>query len=203
MAHCSLCPSSRWFHHAITAAERIFEIVDEIPAILDRPDAIAMPRIEGHIKLENVTFGYRSHEPVLKKVSLEIESGEMIGLVGHSGAGKSTLINLVNRFYDVDEGSIYIDGVDAGFAQGDLRRQVEWSCRNRSCLRGQSGEALPMPTWGDQGRGDPCRQIANAHDFIVTFPDGYTRVGEKGQRLSGGERQRIAIARAVFTILGS
>ena len=59
----------RWFHHAITAAERIFEIVDEIPAILDRPDAIAMPRIEGHIKLENVTFGYRSHEPVLKKVN--------------------------------------------------------------------------------------------------------------------------------------
>jgi ATP-binding cassette subfamily B protein len=191
----------RWFHHAITAAERIFEIVDEIPAILDRPDAIAMPRIEGHIKLENVTFGYRSHEPVLKKVSLEIESGEMIGLVGHSGAGKSTLINLVNRFYDVDEGSIYIDGVDVrDLAQGDLRRQVGVVLQESFLFAGTIWQniayAKPGATKEEVIR---AAKIANAHDFIVTFPDGYdTRVGEKGQRLSGGERQRIAIARAVL-----
>ena len=88
----------RWFHQAMTAAERLFEILDEVPEIQDKPQAIALPELKGEIQLEDVTFGYRSHEPVLRRVNLHIQPGEMIGLVGHSGAGKSTLINLINRF---------------------------------------------------------------------------------------------------------
>lgn len=82
----------------MTAAERLFEILDEVPEIQDKPQAIALPELKGEIQLEDVTFGYRSHEPVLRRVNLHIQPGEMIGLVGHWGAGKSTLINLINRF---------------------------------------------------------------------------------------------------------
>ncbi|NLL43322.1 MAG: ATP-binding cassette domain-containing protein [Firmicutes bacterium] len=191
----------RWFHQAMTAAERLFEIIDEVPAISDRPDALPIPRIEGSIKFDNVTFGYRSHEPVLKKINLEIQPGEMIGLVGHSGAGKSTLINLVNRFYDVDEGTIYIDGVDIRqLVQSDLRRQVGVVLQESFLFAGTIWENIAYAKQ-DATLEEVIRaaKIANAHDFIVRFPDGYdTRVGERGQRLSGGERQRIAIARAIL-----
>lgn len=191
----------RWFHQAMTAAERIFEIIDEVPEIQDQKEAKPIPEIVGEIKLENVTFGYRSHEPVLKKINLEIAAGEMIGLVGHSGAGKSTLINLINRFYDVDEGAIYIDGIDVrDLVQSDLRRQVGVVLQESFLFAGTIWEniayAKPEASMEEVIQ---AAKIANAHDFIVAFPDGYdTRVGERGQRLSGGERQRIAIARAVL-----
>ncbi|NLM39906.1 MAG: ATP-binding cassette domain-containing protein, partial [Firmicutes bacterium] len=158
-------------------------------------------RINGEIELRDVTFGYRSHEPVLKKINIKIEPGETIGLVGHSGAGKSTLINLINRFYDVDEGAIYIDGHDVRtIAQSDLRRQVGVVLQESFLFAGTIWEniayAKPDATAEEIIR---AAKAANAHDFIVKFPDGYdTRVGERGQRLSGGERQRIAIARAIL-----
>jgi len=125
----------------------------------------------------------------------------MIGLVGHSGAGKSTLINLVNRFYDVDEGTIYIDGVDIRqLVQSDLRRQVGVVLQESFLFAGTIWENIAYAKQ-DATLEEVIRaaKIANAHDFIVRFPDGYdTRVGERGQRLSGGERQRIAIARAIL-----
>lgn len=191
----------RWFNQAMTAAERIFEVIDEKPEIMDAPDAVRIPRIKGEIELRDVTFGYRSHEPVLKKINIKIEPGETIGLVGHSGAGKSTLINLINRFYDVDEGAIYIDGHDVRtIAQSDLRRQIGVVLQESFLFAGTIWEniayAKPDATAEEVIR---AAKAANAHDFIVKFPDGYdTRVGERGQRLSGGERQRIAIARAIL-----
>lgn len=191
----------RWFNRALTSAERIFEVIDEEPDVKDRPKPVRLKRIEGRVTFENVTFGYRKHEPVLKDISFTVEPGEMIGLVGHSGAGKSTLINLVCRFYDVDEGRITIDGVDIrDISQKDLRSQIgvvlqDTFLFNDTVWR-NIAYAKPDATADEIIR---AAKIANAHDFIMRFPDGYdTIVGERGQRLSGGERQRIAIARAIL-----
>lgn len=191
----------RWFNAAMTAAERIFEVIDESPDVSDKPNPVKLKRIEGRIVFENVTFGYRKHEPVMKNISFAVEPGEMIGLVGHSGAGKSTLINLVCRFYDVDEGRITIDGLDLrDISQKDLRSQIgvvlqDTFLFNDTVWR-NIAYAKPDATADEIIR---AAKIANAHDFIMRFPDGYdTIVGEKGQRLSGGERQRISIARAIL-----
>lgn len=191
----------RWFHQAMTSAERLFEIVDTVPAIQDKPEAVPIPELKGEIRLENVTFGYRPYEPVLKNVNLHIKPGETLGIVGHSGAGKSTLINLINRFYDVDEGNIYIDGINVrDLALGDFRRQVGVVLQESFLFAGTIWENIAYANT-DATAEDviAAAKIANAHDFIVKFPDGYdTRVGERGQRLSGGERQRIAIARSIL-----
>jgi len=190
----------RWFTEALTAAERVFEVIDEEPDVSDRPGAVSH-RVVGEVKLENVTFGYEKHDPVLKNINLTVEPGEMIGLVGHSGAGKSTLINLICRFYDVDEGRILIDGIDIrDIRQRDLRSQIGVVLQETFLFSGSIMEniayARPDATPDEIIR---AAKIANAHDFIVKFPNGYdTLVGERGHRLSGGERQRIAIARALL-----
>ncbi|NLM70091.1 MAG: ABC transporter ATP-binding protein, partial [Firmicutes bacterium] len=191
----------RWFHNAMISAERIFEVIDQQPDVVDREKPMPVNRLKGKIELRDVTFGYVKHEPVLKDINLTINEGEMIGLVGHSGAGKSTLINLICRFYDVDEGEILIDGTNIkDLKQKDLRNQIGIVLQDTFLFSGSIWEniayAKPDATPEEIIR---AAKIANAHDFIVKFPDGYdTRVGERGQRLSGGERQRIAIARAVL-----
>jgi ATP-binding cassette subfamily B protein len=183
-----------------TSLERIYDIIDEEPKVDDSPDAI-YKEIQGEVVFEDVTFGYRSYEPVLEHISLHVKKGEMIGLVGSSGTGKSTMINLLMRLYDADDGRILIDGVPL-------------SGIKRDCLHGQIGVVL-QETFLFSGtlydniryaKPDATRlevikaaKIANAHDFITKFPDGYdTYVGERGYNLSGGERQRIAIARAIL-----
>lgn len=190
----------RWFTEAMTAAERIFEVIDVEPAVKDREGAVAFP-IKGEVKLEKVTFGYQRYDPVVQDIDLHVKPGETIGLVGHSGAGKSTLINLIARFYDVDEGRILIDGVDIrDIDQRSLRSQIGVVLQETFLFSGTiyaniayaKADATPEEVI-------KAAKIANAHDFIVRFNDGYdTLVGERGQRLSGGERQRIAIARAIL-----
>ncbi|NLN19260.1 MAG: ABC transporter ATP-binding protein [Firmicutes bacterium] len=190
----------RWLTQALTAAERVFEILDEEPDIKDSPNA-RRHRIEGRVEFKGVTFGYRTYDPVLHDINLTVEPGEMIGLVGHSGAGKSTLINLVARFYDPDEGQILIDGVDLkDIAQSDLRAQIGVVLQEPFLFSGTIYENItyskPDATPEEVIR---AAKIANAHDFIIRFRDGYdTKVGERGHRLSGGERQRISIARAIL-----
>jgi ATP-binding cassette subfamily B protein len=188
------------FIEAMVAAERVYEIIDQDPAITDRPHAQPKP-LHGRVVFDNVVFGYLSHKPVLDGVSLEVEPGELIGLVGHSGAGKTTLINLLLRLYDVDEGAIVINGTDIrDIPLRDLRSQIGVVLQETFLF---SGSVLDNIRYSKpEARLDEvieAAKIAQAHDFITRFPDGYdTRVGEYGQRLSGGERQRVAIARAIL-----
>jgi ATP-binding cassette subfamily B protein len=186
---------------AMTAAERVFEILDTAPEVNEKPDAVPMPRVEGGVQFKDVTFGYDRYRPVLHNINLEVQPGEMIGLVGHSGAGKSTLINLLMRFYDVDEGAIMVDGVDIrDIRRDDIRRQIGVVLQEPYLFHGtvfaNIAYGKPDATAEDVMT---AAKAAFAHDFIVNFPDGYdTLVGERGTRLSGGERQRISIARAIL-----
>ncbi len=190
----------RWIANALIAVDRVFSVIDEKPEVVDREDAIHH-QIKGHIRFENVTFGYRSYEPVLHEINLEIKPGEMIGLVGHSGSGKSTMINLVSRFYDVNEGRITIDGIDIRhIKQEELRAQIGVVLQETFLFSGTILDNIryskPNATLEEVIR---AAKTANAHDFIVNLPDGYdTRLEENGSNLSGGERQRLAIARAIL-----
>lgn len=191
----------RWMSDAANATERIFEVLDQEPEISDTKNAVSHP-ISGNVSLRHVTFGYKSYQPVLKDINIDVHQGEMIGLVGHSGAGKSTVINLLMRLYDADEGNIMIDGIDIrDLNQKQYKAQIGVVLQETFLFSGTILDniryAKPDATVAQIIE---AAKIANAHDFIVRFPDGYdTRVGERGQRLSGGERQRIAIARAVLT----
>jgi len=190
-----------WLTRSLTSAERVFEILDAQPDVVDAPEPIRLPHIKGDVRFENVTFGYDEHDPVLQNVSFTVKAGEMLGVVGHSGAGKSTIINLLCRFYDPNEGRITIDGVDLReIAQQDIRSQVGMVLQETFLFNGTIAEniayAKPKATMEEIVR---AAKVANAHDYITSFPNGYdTFVGERGARLSGGERQRIAIARAIL-----
>ena len=187
--------------HALTSAERVFEIIDTDPKIADDAQPVDVGQIRGKIELRNVTFGYLPHKPVLHDINLTLEPGEMVGLVGHSGAGKSTLINLICRFYDVDDGHVLIDDADVKkIRQKDLHGQIGVVLQETFLFSGTITENL---CYGKPGASRieiiRAAKAANAHEFIVAFPDGYdTQVGERGSRLSGGEKQRIAIARAIL-----
>ncbi|WP_025229680.1 ABC transporter ATP-binding protein [Fimbriimonas ginsengisoli] len=190
-----------WSTRALTAAERVFEVMDTPIDIEEAPDAVAIPKVKGGVKFEDVHFGYDKAREVLHGIDLDVLPGEMIGLVGHSGAGKSTLINLLMRFYDPTQGTISIDGIDLRKVKlDDFRRQVGVVLQESYLFPGtvRDNIAYGRPT-ASLEEVLAAAKAANAHDFIVNFPDGYdTYVGERGQRLSGGERQRIAIARAIL-----
>ena len=184
----------------LTSSSKVFEILEEEPDVQD----IGLPidiSIEGEIDVDNVTFGYESYNPVLENVSVHINPGEMIGIVGHSGSGKSTLINLIMRLYDVNEGEIRIDEVNIkDISQAALRSQMGIVLQETFLFSGTIQDNIryskPFATEEEVIR---AARAANAHDFIMNLPEGYnTLVGEKGYSLSGGERQRIAIARAII-----
>ena len=194
-------PMINWASRAMTAAERIFEVIDSEPEQLDDSTLISKSEIKGEVNFHNMTFGYDPHKPVLRDINLHVKPGEMIGLVGHSGAGKSTLINLICRFYTPDSGSLTIDGVDlTKIRLEDLRQQIGVVLQEPYLFNGTIAENI---AYAKPGAGMEAviaaAKAANAHEFIVKFPDGYdTEVGERGGRLSGGERQRISIARAIL-----
>jgi ATP-binding cassette subfamily B protein len=186
---------------ALTASERIFDIIDTEPAIRDVAEPTRLPTMQGAIEFREVSFGYHPFDPVIKELSIQIAPHEMIGLVGRSGAGKSTFINLLCRLYDVGQGQILIDGVDLRqIRYADLRRQIGIVLQETFLFTGSIYDNIAY------ARPEATRQevilaaiAANAHEFILTKPDGYdTEVGERGGRLSGGEKQRIAIARAIL-----
>ena len=185
---------------AKTSITKVFEIIDEPEDIKDAEDAKEI-KIEGSVSLKNVTFGYDESVDVLRNINLEIKPGEFIGLVGKSGTGKSTLINLVMRMYEVDEGSVSIDGVDIrDISQECLRSQIGVVLQETFLFNGSIYDNIAYAK-KDATREEviAAAKAAGAHSFIIRMVDGYdTWVGEKGNTLSGGEKQRIAIARALL-----
>lgn len=186
---------------ALSAAERVFDVIDTEPQIKDAPEPVPRPDIQGKIEFKNVTFGYDKYKPVIKDLNLTIEPNEIIGLVGKSGAGKSTFINLVGRLYDVNKGQILIDDENIkNIKYADLRSQIGVVLQETFLFIGTIFEniAYARPEASTEEVIE-ASIAANAHEFIMKKPDGYdTDVGERGDRLSGGEKQRIAIARAIL-----
>lgn len=196
-----LTSMSQQIQQAATSGQRVFEVLDTEPDMMDKPDAVELKEIRGKVEFRNVTFGYDERRPVLRNVSFVVNPGEMIGLVGPSGAGKSTTINLICRFYDATGGAVLIDDHDVrDITLASLRNQIGIVLQEPFLFHGTIAEniayGLPGAPLVDVIR---AAKAANAHDFIMRFPDGYdTMVGERGARLSGGERQRISIARAIL-----
>ena len=190
----------RMFMHMMVSLTRVYDIIDENVDVADGHEQ-DLARIDGYIDINHISFGYTEGEDVLSDVDLHVKPGEFIGLVGRSGVGKSTLINLVMRMYDVEEGSICIDGVDVrNISQESLRRQMGVVLQETFLFTGSIWQNLtyakPNATREEVVQ---AAKMAGAHEFIVRLPDGYnTYVGERGHTLSGGERQRIAIARALL-----
>ena len=185
---------------AMTSMAKIFELLDEKPGIGDGDEAYS-GEIEGNIRFDTVSFGYNEYEYVLKNINLDINKGEMVGIVGRSGVGKSTMINLIMRLYDVNEGVLSIDGRDIRqYSQHALRSRIGVVLQETFLFK---GTVLSNIAYAKQGctfeEAMAAARMANVHEFIMKQPDGYnTFVGESGHTLSGGERQRVAIARAVL-----
>ncbi|HIJ64762.1 MAG TPA: ABC transporter ATP-binding protein [Candidatus Hydrogenedentes bacterium] len=192
---------SDFLNRAFTAAQRLFEIMDADQEVYDDPRAKPLENLRGEFEFKDVHFGYEPDKEVLKGIDFKIEAGEMVGLVGRSGVGKTTITNLICRFYDVNEGSIRLDGVNVrDIRLRDLRRRIGIVPQECYLFDGTIAENIAYAQPGVTREQIMRAAIAaNAHGFILRFPDGYdTRVGERGARLSGGEKQRVAIARAIL-----
>ncbi|MFO7845437.1 MAG: ABC transporter ATP-binding protein [Balneolaceae bacterium] len=200
----SVSQTSRLYAAVNTAAgasERIFELLDEIPEIMDSDNAQTVTRFDGSIRAENIWFSYDDGRPVLKDISFEAAAGETIALVGPSGAGKTTLLNLIPRFYDPQKGGIFIDGTDIRvYKIKSLREKISIVPQEVHLFGTSVKENIRYGnlTASDEEVTDAAK-AANAHDFIADMPEGYnSMIGEKGVKLSGGQRQRLAIARAIL-----
>jgi subfamily B ATP-binding cassette protein MsbA len=197
----SLSKLSTTIQQALAASERIFETIDIHVHIEEKEDAEVLADVKGKVNFKNVSFAYKEGEEVLKDINLEVKPGEVVALVGPSGAGKTTLVDLIFRFYDPIEGSIYIDDKDIRELKlASLRKHIGIVPQENILFSGTLKDNI---AYGDLTAADEeiiaAAKAANAHDFIMDFPDQYeTIVGERGVGLSGGQRQRIAIARAIL-----
>lgn len=185
---------------SVNDMEELVAIHDEVPGILDAPGARALKVAGGNIVFDDVTFHYGGHTtPLYRNLSVEIEAGERIGLVGRSGSGKTTFVKLIQRLYDVSGGRILIDGQDVAKAtQASLRQQIAIVQQEPILFHRTLADNI---AYGRPGASFDAiieaARLANAHEFIERLPNGYsTLVGERGVKLSGGERQRVALARA-------
>ena len=186
---------------AVASGARVFEILDREPRLTAPPDAPPLPDGGGRVELRGVTFGYEGGEPVLRDVDLDVEAGRTVALVGPTGSGKTTLVMLIPRLYDVQEGSVLVDGADVRSVDpSSLRREVAVVSDDAflfsATLRHNIAYARPD---ADDGQVRDAARRAGLDEFAESLPEGYeTLVGERGLTLSGGQRQRVAIARALL-----
>lgn len=187
---------------SLASAERVFQVMDIIPTVQDKKNAIELDKLDGKIEFKNVSFSYNDGDGiVLKNMSVVINPGETVALVGPSGSGKTTFINLVSRFYDVNEGALLIDDIDIR----DIKKSSyinflgivpQETILFRGSVENNIAYGKPGATREEVVK---AAQVANAEEFILKMKNKYvTRIGEKGQKLSGGQKQRMAIARAVL-----
>lgn len=189
------------YNRALAALARIFQVLEEVPEVQDKPDAIELKDIQGRVDIEHVTFRYPTGDIVLKDVSVSAQPGETVAIVGRSGAGKTSLVNLIPRFYDPLEGSVKIDGIDVrDVTQESLRSHIGIVLQETFLFNGTVMENVRY------GRLDATDEevkaacvAAYADEFIQDLPEKYeTQIGERGVKLSGGQKQRLAIARALL-----
>lgn len=186
---------------AMAAIDRIFSVLDMKETVNDKPNAVTLPKVEGRVSVENITFSYDDKHNALENVSFEVSPGQMIAFVGPSGAGKSTIANLIPRFYDVNAGAIKIDGYDIrDVTINSLREQIGIVPQETLLF---NTTVLENIRYGKLDATDEeviaAAKAANADNFINELPNGYqTLIGERGLNLSGGQRQRMAIARAML-----
>jgi subfamily B ATP-binding cassette protein MsbA len=186
---------------ANAAIERVFETLDTRPEIIDAPNAVHLPTVRGEVEFQHVTFGYDAEHPVLHDVSFKVNPGEIIAIVGPSGAGKSTIVNLLARFYDVNEGGVLVDGHDVRKVRLEtMRRHIGMVAQETILFSVSLKENI---RYGKKDATDAqviaAAKSADLHEFIMSLPDGYeTKIGEDGIKLSGGQKQRMAIARAIL-----
>ena len=186
---------------SLASVDRVFELIDREPKIKDAPNAQEKSHIEGRIEFRNVHFSYEPGQPVLHGISFVANPGEMIALVGPSGSGKSTITNLIPRFYDVDQGSILVDGLDVRqWKLASLRSHIGMVLQDTFLFNGTARENL---RYGRLDATDEeiieAAKAARIHEFLASLPQGYdTQLGERGVKLSGGQRQRLSIARTIL-----
>ena len=191
----------RW-ESMMISVDRIFEVLDHEIEIKDKPDAVELGRIGGRVTFEDVWYEYEKGEPVIQGVTLEVEAGEMVALVGHTGCGKTTLTSLMMRFFDVKNGRITIDGYDLRDVKvGSLRKQIGQVLQDSVVFNTSIRDNL---TYGKLDATEAeiiaAARVGEIHEFIVRTADGYdTLIGDEGIKLSVGEKQRLSIARAVLT----
>jgi ATP-binding cassette, subfamily B, multidrug efflux pump len=187
---------------AMVSSRRLYEVLMARPTVPERASCRQLPTGPGTVTFENVTFGYDAEKPVVHDVNFSILGGSVVAVVGPTGAGKTTLVNLIARYYDVQQGRILIDGVDVrDLTLASLRTQVSVVFQETylfsDTVSGNIAYGRPHISEGDI---EAAARLAQAHDFVEAMPRGYqTMLGERGASLSGGQRQRLAIARAIVT----
>ncbi len=189
------------FSRAVSSGQRVFEVIDEVSPVAEKPDAVSPAEVKGKVRFDHVSFRYESHGDVLKNIDFTVEPGKIVALVGATGSGKSTIANLIPRFYDVTDGQISIDGIDIRtLTFSVLRKHVGIVHQDTFLFSATIRENISY------GRPEASldeiievARIVRLHDFIMSLPKGYdTEVGERGITLSGGQKQRLAIARTIL-----
>ncbi len=185
----------------MAGAQRLFQVLDQAATIKDREDAVTLTDVKGAVSFENVRFTYRTGDAALEDVSLDVPAGKTVALVGPSGAGKSTILNLIPRFFDIDSGTVKIDGVDVRDAtMASIFANVALVSQEITLFDDTVAANIAYGRGGaSRDEIETAARHAAAAEFIEELPDGYeTMVGEQGVKLSGGQRQRLAIARAML-----